>query len=117
MYSYDAIKKGLQDVEFDSALTYIYGANFSTQKERYLRVLETFGTLFGTDVEIGFFSAPGRSEICGNHTDHNHGKVLAGFQVPKAERGEFAAALAEIGYPFTDVTNDPAYKYFLKARS
>ena len=77
MYSYDAIKKGLQDVEFDSALTYIYGANFSTQKERYLRVLETFGTLFGTDVEIGFFSAPGRSEICGNHTDHNHGKVLA----------------------------------------
>ena len=47
----------------------------------------------------------------------DHGKVLAGFQVPKAERGEFAAALAEIGYPFTDVTNDPAYKYFLKARS
>ena len=47
----------------------------------------------------------------------DHGKVLAGFQVPKAERGEFAAALAEIGYPFTDVTSDPAYKYFLKARS
>ena len=36
---------------------------------------------------------------------------------PKAERGEFAAALAEIGYPFADVTDDPAYKYFLKARS
>ncbi len=47
----------------------------------------------------------------------DHGKVLAGFQVPKAERGEFAAALAEIGYPFADVTDDPAYKYFLKARS
>ena len=77
MYSFDAIKKGLQDVEFDSALTYIYGANFAKQKERYLRVLDTFGTLFGTEVEIGFFSAPGRSEICGNHTDHNHGKVLA----------------------------------------
>ena len=25
------------------------------------------------------FSAPGRTEICGNHTDHQHGRVLAGF--------------------------------------
>ena len=77
MYSFQEIKKGLQDVSFDSALNFIYGAGFAKQKERYLRVLDTFGTLYGTDVEIGFFSAPGRSEICGNHTDHNHGKVLA----------------------------------------
>lgn len=46
----------------------------------------------------------------------DHGKVLAGFQVPEAERDEFAKALAEIGYQFTDVTNDPAYRYFLGRR-
>ena len=63
-----------------------------------------------------FFSAPGRTEISGNHTDHNHGKVLAGFQVPKAERKTFEKALQEIGYPCVDETDNPAYKYFLKAR-
>jgi len=46
----------------------------------------------------------------------DHGKVLAGFQVPPAEREAFLEALAEIGYKFEDVTSDPAYKYFLKAR-
>jgi len=46
----------------------------------------------------------------------DHGKVLAGFQVPPAERPAFIDALDEIGYKFEDVTSDPAYKYFLKAR-
>ena len=46
----------------------------------------------------------------------DHGKVLAGFQVPKAERKTFEMALKEIGYPCVDETDNPAYKYFLKAR-
>ncbi len=46
----------------------------------------------------------------------DHGKVLAGFQVPEAERREFAAALEKIGYQFTDVSSDPAYRYFLGNR-
>jgi threonine dehydratase len=46
----------------------------------------------------------------------DHGKVMAGFQVPKGERGEFAKVLASIGYQFVEVTDDPAYKYFLKPR-
>ena len=46
----------------------------------------------------------------------DHGKVLAGFQVPKAERKAFGQALEEIGYPCVDETDNPAYKYFLKAR-
>ncbi|MGN0854280.1 MAG: threonine ammonia-lyase, biosynthetic [Kiritimatiellia bacterium] len=50
-----------------------------------------------------------------NHGADN-GKVLAGFQVPKAERPAFVRVLEEIGYPFTDETDNPAYKYFLKAR-
>ena len=42
----------------------------------------------------------------------DHGKVLAGFQVPKEERAEFTKVLDEIGYNYLDVSKDPAYKYF-----
>lgn len=47
----------------------------------------------------------------------DHGHVLAGFQVPPDEKTAFVAALNEIGYLFTEVTDDPAYKYFLGRRS
>ncbi len=47
----------------------------------------------------------------------DHGKVLAGFQVPKDQRADFVKALEEIGYQFSDVSSDPAYKYFLGKRS
>lgn len=46
----------------------------------------------------------------------DHGKVLAGFQVPKVERAEFTKVLDEIGYNYLDVSKDPAYKYFLGTR-
>lgn len=47
----------------------------TAQKERYINAIEEFVSLFG-DLEVAIFSAPGRSEICGNHTDHQYGKVL-----------------------------------------
>lgn len=46
------------------------------QKQRYIRALESFIELY-SDQEVSIFSAPGRSEICGNHTDHQRGRVLA----------------------------------------
>ncbi|MFV0394799.1 MAG: galactokinase [Coprobacillaceae bacterium] len=48
----------------------------NTQKQRYVEALQEFITLYG-DQEIAIFSAPGRSEVSGNHTDHQHGQVLA----------------------------------------
>ncbi len=44
---------------------------------RYQSLAEHFGELYGSD-EMAFFTAPGRTEIVGNHTDHNGGKILAG---------------------------------------
>ena len=41
-----------------------------------------FRSLFKTE-EAGSWSAPGRTEIGGNHTDHQHGKVLAGSVAAK----------------------------------
>lgn len=46
------------------------------QRSRYVKAIEKYITLYNnTEVEI--YSAPGRSEVGGNHTDHQHGEVLA----------------------------------------
>ena len=46
------------------------------QQARYIKAIDKYVDLYGdTDVEI--YSAPGRSEVGGNHTDHQHGCVLA----------------------------------------
>ncbi len=58
-----------------------YGALYSdikAQSERLLFAIDSFEERFGAGRDIFIFSVPGRSEISGNHTDHNHGKVLAG---------------------------------------
>ncbi len=47
------------------------------QTERYVSLAERFRARFGREPEA-FISAPGRTEIVGNHTDHNNGRVLAG---------------------------------------
>ena len=47
-------------------------------KERMINAINEFTKNYGDDRDISVFSVPGRSEIIGNHTDHNHGKVMAG---------------------------------------
>ena len=47
------------------------------QKKRYASALDQYKSLYG-DEEVSVYSAAGRSEISGNHTDHQHGCVLAG---------------------------------------
>ncbi len=53
-------------------------SNVEKQTERLLLAIDSFEERFGEGRDIAIFSVPGRSEISGNHTDHNHGKVLAG---------------------------------------
>ncbi|MCH3972409.1 MAG: galactokinase [Oscillospiraceae bacterium] len=45
--------------------------------QRYADALDCFAALYGADRDIAVFSAPGRTEVGGNHTDHQHGHVLA----------------------------------------
>lgn len=47
------------------------------QKDRYVNAIKSFEDLYPGHNEISIFSAPGRTEICGNHTDHQQGCVLA----------------------------------------
>ena len=65
--------------EADALLKRVYVTDSAVeeQKPRYIRTVEKFIELFGEDRDVIVLSAPGRTEICGNHTDHNNGKVLA----------------------------------------
>ncbi len=78
MIKTSALREKLTTAEYDGIFAKIYKKeDLSAQKERYIRIAESFEQLFGSDREVGVFSAPGRTEVGGNHTDHNHGKVLA----------------------------------------
>ena len=62
------------------------------QAQRYLAVLDGLEKTFGAHESAALFSAPGRTEIGGNHTDHQHGRVLAG-----SVNIDMIAAVAENG--------------------
>jgi threonine dehydratase len=46
----------------------------------------------------------------------DYGRVLAGVQVPAADRGRFAEHLAKLGYTYCNETDNPAYRLFLQAQ-
>ena len=54
----------------------LYPENTARHEKRYSFIRSEYASLFGKE-PTRFFSAPGRTEVCGNHTDHNHGKVAA----------------------------------------
>lgn len=73
------LRENIKAGKYDAAFAHIYKAeDIEAQKARYIRVSTEFDEIYGGDREVSVFSAPGRTEIGGNHTDHNHGKVLAG---------------------------------------
>ena len=58
----------------------LYGVDkdiIEQEKERYTNLIQKF-TVFSKEIEAELFTSPGRTEIGGNHTDHNYGRVLAG---------------------------------------
>ena len=78
MQTIESIKQLITNGELREKLTDIYqeSARIPKEEERYLDALESFRALFG-DCPVEIYSAPGRTEIGGNHTDHQHGEVLA----------------------------------------
>ena len=62
----------------DEKLTVLYGKDqLEAQKVRYTEAVDAFVELYGDRENLTLFSAPGRTEIAGNHTDHNHGRVVS----------------------------------------
>ncbi|NLZ25026.1 MAG: galactokinase [Clostridiales bacterium] len=71
IFKKDALSKAAIAVQEE-----IYGKADGFQTERILSLVSAHQKNFGERGELLLFSSPGRIEICGNHTDHNHGKVL-----------------------------------------
>ncbi len=64
--------------ELDKELVSLYTADsLKEARERYIKALKSFLAIYGDDKDVGLYSVPGRSELSGNHTDHNRGCVVA----------------------------------------
>ena len=71
------VKANIKNGAYDNSFSMLYG-DVSAARARYLRACESFEGIFAEKEGIRLFSAPGRTEVGGNHTDHQHGCVLAG---------------------------------------
>ena len=70
----------LQAGVYDETFRKLYAdtdSEVEAQRQRYAAAARAFGDLFGAEREVRLYSAPGRTEIGGNHTDHNNGVVMA----------------------------------------
>ena len=79
MNSASMIEK-IQNGGFDPVFASLYwpdAGTISRQRARYVDAIENFGRHYGDGRDISVYSAPGRVELCGNHTDHNNGVVMA----------------------------------------
>jgi len=84
----------------------LYGVNevvLKEQADRYAALMNKFQQIYGTE-DVALFSSPGRTEIGGNHTDHNYGRVLAGAVnldniAVAAKNGTNAIRIQSVGYP------------------
>ena len=75
---YELLIENIKNGSLDEKLISLYGKdNLDVSKERYLEAVAEFVSLYGREREIGIFSVAGRSELSGNHTDHNKGCVVA----------------------------------------
>ena len=74
------VRKKLEAGAFAEQFEMLYGnqaEELARQKKRYLDLVDRFEKQFPGREDVRLYSAPGRTEIGGNHTDHQHGCVLA----------------------------------------
>ena len=105
------LKTRLAAGEWDDRLKRLYCTDCAAgTRERILRVTEGYQRTFDRDggAEVEIFSAPGRTEVGGNHTDHQHGCVLAGsvnldMLCCAAPNGTGVVRMMSEGYPMLEV--------------
>lgn len=98
--------------QLKETLRRLYGEDaLEQQLKRYEDAERAFAETFGVSIEPMIFSASGRTEVGGNHTDHNRGKVLAAavgldviaYVIPTREN---VISVKSEGYPRDDVKLD-----------
>ncbi len=119
------LKNAIMNGKFDDVLEKIYPTKVEVRKERLCKAVDSFVELYGDCEDIMLFSVPGRSEISGNHTDHNYGKVIAAsvdcdIIAVAAPSGDEIVKVKSEGYP-GDVINlnhtVPGYYPYFKSAS
>ncbi len=107
-----ALKNGMHD----KSLAALYAPDGSARRldearARAVGVVESFAAHFGNVQGAALFSGPGRTEIGGNHTDHQHGRVLCGsvdldMLACAAPNGLRAVRIQSEGYPALEISLD-----------
>ena len=115
------MKKYIADGGINERLTYIYGeAAVEAQKARYSAAIDEFAAIYGADREITLYSVAGRSELSGNHTDHNYGCVIAAsidldIIAVASKRDDSIIAIKSEGFP-EDVVDFSKYSAPIEAK-
>lgn len=104
------LRQAMASSAADQVFMKLYGET-KTSKERYLKLIDQFAVDFPDKTEVSVYSTPGRTEVGGNHTDHNAGRVLAGAVdldvISFAAKQEGAITIHSEGYdPFTVALDD-----------
>ncbi len=108
------MKNHIQNGGLDARLTYIYGKDaVELQRARYIKAIDEFAAIYGADRDVELYSVAGRSELSGNHTDHNYGCVVAAsidldIIAVAAAREDCVIRIKSEGFP-EDVVNFAAY--------
>ena len=107
------LRKALNAGEWDGTLSRLACTGPDAGRKRAVDVLDGFQRTFGVqaDIPVTLCSAPGRTEICGNHTDHQHGRVLAAavnvdFLACAAPNGTNTIRFQSEGWPLVEVELD-----------
>ena len=113
MRSINSIRTSLAAGSYDMTLERLYcrpSQQLQPYRDRITQVLDGFMKEFGKteDTEVAIYSAPGRTEIGGNHTDHQRGKVLTGSVdldalACAAPNGSGSVRIFSEGYGLTEI--------------
>ncbi len=109
MYSCNQLLQALKDGECDASLSLVYTtAGLSQAKARALHVAQSLADIFAPKQNAALFSGPGRTELGGNHTDHQHGHVLCAsvdmdMLACAAPNGRNVIRVQSEGYPALEV--------------
>ena len=107
------VRRALDAGELNEPLSHLLYDDLAAARERIAKVLDEFQKTFGVgdDTPVALCSAPGRTEIGGNHTDHQHGRVLAGavdldFLACASPNGTNTIRFQSEGWPMVEVALD-----------
>ncbi len=115
------LKMHLLAGDYDGQFAELY-SNVDAARTRHTQLADKFTSFFGERDNLKVISAPGRTEVGGNHTDHQHGRVLAGSidldiaGIISQNDSRFVKIKSD-GYSYFDVINIDSLEYSNKERN